>query len=107
MRVEPARLVELARATDEALVRLEEAWLDAAVELREACVGLGEATGAIVVQSSYGAAVDAADQAVGSLVHALESGVEAVLGAAGDAIAADEVVAAQLWHAAGSPEALG
>lgn len=101
MRVDPARLVELARASEEACADLDADWQDAIDSRSRACQGLGNAAAAPTVVQSYGAALGAADEALGSLVRALAAGADAVLDAARDATTADEVVAGHLRRPCG------
>lgn len=101
MRVDPARLVELARSSADACADLDADWQDAIDSLSRACQGLGNAAASPTVVQSYGAVLGAADEAVGSLVRALAAGVEAVLDTARDATTADEVVAGHLHRTRG------
>ena len=95
MQVEPARLVELAGSSERVLDAMRQDWADALDELAEACAALGDAAGTANLAASYADALADADEVLTSLAGALELGVDEP----GDALRADDTVAAELDRA--------
>ena len=76
-------------------------WAEAGADLHAACDRLGDGVVASSVATAYAGALVAADEVVGTLVHALEEGVAALLDSARDVTEADETVAFEIGRTAG------
>lgn len=99
MQVEPARLVELAASSERILTSMVHDWTLAVDDLAGACQGLGDAQGAMNVQSSYADSLTDAGEVVAALAEALGIGIAGLVDAAHDAVRADDEVAAELERA--------
>jgi hypothetical protein len=96
MQVEPARLVELAASSEHVLDAMRNDWAAALDELSGACGTLGDNPGTVNLSASYADALADAGEVVTSLAGALEMGIAGLVGAAQDAVRADDTVAAEL-----------
>jgi len=96
MQVEPARLVELAESSEGILASMVQDWTAALEDLSGACQGLGDAKGAMNVQSSYADSLADAGEVVAGLAEALGLGIAGLVDAAQDAVRADDTVASEL-----------
>lgn len=103
LHVDPERVVELAGRCDEAVEAMVLQWAEAGPDLRAACDRLGDSVTASSVAAAYAGSLAAADEVVGTLVHALEEGVAALLDSARDVTEADETVAFEIGRTAGGP----
>ena len=100
MQVEPAKLVELAAASEGTLAAMAQDWASALEDLSGACRALGDAKGTMNVSASYADSLADAAAVVGALVEALDLGVSGLVEAAHDAVRTDDTVAAELERAA-------
>ena len=100
MQVEPARLVELAAASESVLAAMRQDWAVAVDDLAGACRSLGDATGTLNLSSSYADSLADAGEVVAALAEALGLGIAGLVDAARDAVRADDAVAAELDRAA-------
>lgn len=96
MHVEPARLVELAESSEAILATMRQDWAAAVDDLSVACGTLGDATGTMNVSAAYADAVTDAGEVVAALTDALDLGVAGLVGAAQDALRADDTAATEL-----------
>ena len=99
MQVQPTRLVELAAASETVLDAMRQDWADAAADLADACVGLGDASGAANLAAAYADSLADAGEVVSGLASALGLGISGLVDAAQDAVRADDTVAAELDRA--------
>lgn len=96
MQVEPSRLVELAATSESLLDAMVADWTAAVADLSAACVTIGDNPGTENVAAAYADALGDAGEVVSALAGSLRLGVEALVGAAHDAIGADDTAADEL-----------